>query len=218
MESSPKKRLNESIVAILGKLAGMKTDNQFQNRAYTTAQETILDIQEDITNIEQLRGRPGIGATIMEKLTEFVKTGKIAKLEQYAANPVSIFSEIYGVGPKKAAELVAQGFKTIADLRKAVKQTPNVLNATQKVGLQYYEDILERIPRREIDEYDDEFFKAIGGQAISGQAVLQPIKATKKRPATKSSAVIAAWHPIPATLMSFLLPTMPLCLTSFWTH
>jgi DNA ligase (NAD+) len=161
MESSPKKRLNESLVAILGKLSEMKTDNHFQNRAYTTAQETILDIKEDITNIEQLRGRPGIGATIMEKLAEFVKTGKVAKLEQYAANPVSIFSEIYGVGPKKAAELVAQGFTTIAELRKAVKQTPSVLNATQKVGLQYYEDILERIPRREIDEYDDVFEKAI---------------------------------------------------------
>ena len=149
----------------------MKTDNHFQNRAYTTAQETILDIQEDITNIEQLRGRPGIGTTIMDKLTEFVNTGKIAKLEQYAANPVSIFSEIYGIGPKKAEELVAQGFKTIAELRKAVKQTPSVLNATQKVGLQYYEDILERIPRREIDEYDGEFKKAISGQAISGQAI-----------------------------------------------
>ena len=165
MESYPKKRLNESLVAILGRLAGMKTDNQFQNRAYSTAQETILDIQEDITNIEQLRGRPGIGATIMEKLTEFVKTGKIAKLEQYAANPVSIFSEIYGVGPKKAAELVAQGFTSIAELRKAVKQTQNVLNATQKVGLQYYEDILERIPRREIDEYDGVFEKAISSSA-----------------------------------------------------
>ena len=159
----PKKRLNplnnESLVTILGKLAEMKTDNQFQNRAYTTAQETIMDIQEDITDVEQLRGRPGIGSTIMEKLTEFVKTGKIAKLEQYQANPVSIFSEIYGVGPKKAAELVAQGITTIAQLRK----NPDLLNATQKVGLQYYEDILERIPRQEIDEYNGVFHNVAGG-------------------------------------------------------
>ena len=183
----PKKRLNESLVAILGKLAEMKTDNPFthlgkaqtavpsafitadrvgvlnvqryKNRAYTTAQETIMDIQEDITDVEQLRGRPGIGSTIMEKLTEFVKTGKIAKLEQYQANPVSIFSEIYGVGPKKAAELVAQGITTIAQLRK----NPQLLNATQKVGLQYYEDILERIPRQEIDEYNGVFHKVADG-------------------------------------------------------
>jgi NAD-dependent DNA ligase/DNA polymerase/3'-5' exonuclease PolX len=162
MYMDPKKRLNESLVTILGKLAEMKTDNPFKNRAYTTAQETIMDIQEDITDIEQLRGRPGIGSTIMEKLTEFVKTGKIAKLEQYRANPVSIFSEIYGVGPKKAAELVAQGMTTIAQLRK----NPQLLNATQKMGLQYYEDILERIPRQEIDEYNGVFHKVADG--ISG--------------------------------------------------
>lgn len=183
----PKKRLNVELVTILGKLAEMKTDNPFthlgkaqtavpsafitadrvgvlnvqryKSRAYTTAQETIMDIQEDITDVEHLRGRPGIGSTIMEKLTEFVKTGKIAKLEQYRANPVSIFSEIYGVGPKKAAELVAQGITTIAQLRK----NPQLLNATQKVGLQYYEDILERIPRQEIDEYNGVFHKVADG-------------------------------------------------------
>lgn len=159
MYMDPKKRLNESLVTILGKLAEMKTDNPFRSRAYTTAQETIMDIQEDITDVEQLRGRPGIGSTIMEKLTEFVKTGKVAKLEQYRANPVSIFSEIYGVGPKKAAELVAQGITTIAQLRK----NQDLLNATQKVGLQYYEDILERIPRQEIDEYNGVFHKVAGG-------------------------------------------------------
>jgi NAD-dependent DNA ligase/DNA polymerase/3'-5' exonuclease PolX len=159
MYMDPKKRLNVELITILGKLAEMKTDNPFRSRAYTTAQETIMDIQEDITDVEQLRGRPGIGSTIMEKLTEFVKTGKIAKLEQYQANPVSIFSEIYGVGPKKAAELVAQGITTIAQLRK----NQQLLNATQKVGLQYYEDILERIPRQEIDEYNGVFHKVVDG-------------------------------------------------------
>jgi NAD-dependent DNA ligase/DNA polymerase/3'-5' exonuclease PolX len=159
MYMDPKKRLNESLVTILGKLAEMKTDYPFRSRAYTTAQETIMDIQEDITDVEQLRGRPGIGSTIMEKLTEFVNTGKVAKLEQYQANPVSIFSEIYGVGPKKAAELVAQGITTIAQLRK----NPQLLNATQKVGLQYYEDILERIPRQEIDEYNGVFHNVASG-------------------------------------------------------
>jgi DNA polymerase/3'-5' exonuclease PolX len=208
MESSPKKRLNEPLVAILGKLSGMKTDNHFQNRAYTTAQETILDIQEDITNIEQLRGRPGIGTTIMEKLTEFVNTGKIAKLEQYAANPVSIFSEIYGVGPKKAEELAAQGFKTIADLRKAVKQTPSVLNATQKVGLQYYEDILERIPRREIDEYDGVFEKAISGQAISGSATRYEIVGSYRRLAPDSGDIDVIFTSKDASMFDHFLDTL----------
>jgi len=161
-------RLNESLVAILGELASMKTENPFKQRAYSAAQESVLEIQEDITDINQLKGVPRIGSSIFELLAEFVNTGKIAKLERYRANPISVFSEIYGVGPKKAEELAKLGIPSIAKLRQMVKQNPGILNGTQKVGLQYYEDILERIPREEIDEYKSEFERIIGGPAVIG--------------------------------------------------
>lgn len=162
-------RLNESLVAILGDLASMKTENPFKQRAYSAAQESVLEIHEDITDINQLKGVPKIGSSIFELLTEFVNTGKIAKLEKYRAHPISVFSEIYGVGPKKAEELAKLGIHSIAKLRQMVKQNPGILNGTQKVGLQYYEDILERIPREEIDEYKSEFERIIGGPAVIGQ-------------------------------------------------
>ena len=177
-------RLNESLVAILGDLASMKTENPFKQRAYSAAQESVLEIQEDITDINQLKGVPRIGSSIFELLAEFVNTGKIAKLEKYRAHPISIFSEIYGVGPKKAEELVKLGIPSIAKLRQMVKQNPGILNGTQKVGLQYYEDILERIPRQEIDEYKSEFERIVGGPAAlgrpmtkSGPAVIGPLSA-----------------------------------------
>ena len=159
-------RLNESLVAILGELASMKTENPFKQRAYSAAQESVLEIQEDITDINQLKGVPKIGSSIFELLAEFVNTGKIAKLEKYRAHPISVFSEIYGVGPKKAEELAKLGIPSIAKLRQIVKQNPGILNGTQKVGLQYYEDILERIPRQEIDEYKSEFERIIGGPTV----------------------------------------------------
>jgi len=157
----PSKRLNESLVAILSELASIKTDSTFKSRAYTRAQESILEIQTDITDVKSLRGVPGIGASIVKTLEEYVATGKIAKLEEYKSTPIHVFGEIYGVGPKKAEELAKQGFKSIADLRQKLKNDPTILNATQKVGLQYYEDILERIPRKEIDEYQYEFSKVL---------------------------------------------------------
>lgn len=157
----PTKRLNESLVAVLGELASIKTDSPFKSRAYTRAQESILEIQTDITDVKSLRGVPGIGTSIIQTLEEYVTTGKIAKLEEYKSTPIHIFGEIYGVGPKKAEELAKHGFKSIAELRQRVKTDPNILNATQKVGLQYYEDILERIPRKEIDEYHYEFSKML---------------------------------------------------------
>lgn len=171
----PPKRLNESLVAILGELASIKTDSPFKSRAYTRAQESILEIQTDITDVKSLRGISEIGASIIQTLEEYVATGKIAKLEEYKSTPIHIFGEIYGVGPKKAEELAKQGFKSIADLRQKLKNDPNILNATQKVGLQYYEDILERIPRKEIDEYQYEFSKVLSQRRNPAEPV-EPAK------------------------------------------
>ena len=183
-------RLNESLVAILGDLASMKTENPFKQRAYSAAQESVLEIQEDITDINQLKGVPKIGSSIFELLAEFVNTGKIAKLERYRAHPISVFSEIYGVGPKKAEELAKLGIPSIAKLRQMVKQNPGILNGTQKVGLQYYEDILERIPRQEIDEYKSEFERIIGGHPVLGRPM------TIGGPAVIGQPTVLGRHPV----------------------
>ena len=86
----------------------------------------------------------------MAKFNEFVKTGTLEVLDRAKNNPVYLFPKIYGIGPKKAQQLVDAGITSIADLR---KQQANVLNPTQITGLKYFEDILKRIPRSEIDEY-----------------------------------------------------------------
>jgi DNA polymerase/3'-5' exonuclease PolX len=86
----------------------------------------------------------------MEKFEEYVKTGTLRIIEQEKTNPINILTDVYGIGPKKAEELVKVGIKTIAELR---ERQDELLNDIQKVGLQFYEDILERIPRAEIDEY-----------------------------------------------------------------
>jgi NAD-dependent DNA ligase len=141
----------------------LKQGEPFRARAYQKAQETIMQFNDDITSPTQLKGKPGIGDTIMEKLNEYVKTGTLRILEREKENPINIIGEIYGIGPKKAKELVDSGITTIAQLREKQDQ---VLNDTQKIGLKYYEDILKRIPREEIDQYDvifkDVFAKVAG--------------------------------------------------------
>ncbi len=158
-------RLNEQFIDLMEKLSGimLKQGEPFRARAYQKAQETIMQYNGDITSPAQLKGKPGIGDTIMEKLNEYVKTGTLRILEREKANPINIIGEVYGIGPKKAKELVDSGITTIAQLREKQDQ---VLNDTQKVGLNYYEDILKRIPREEIDQYDvifkDVFAKVAG--------------------------------------------------------
>jgi NAD-dependent DNA ligase len=126
----------------------------FRARAYKKAQETIMAFPENITSTKQLEGKPNIGPTIMEKLNEYVETGTLKVLEREKTNPINILSDIYGVGPKKAQELVESGITTIAELR---QRQDELLNDTQKVGLKYYEQIQQRIPRSEIVEFEQMF-------------------------------------------------------------
>jgi len=143
---------------IMGKLYEimMKQGEPFRAKAYQKAQETIMSYKDDIYSPDQLKGLPNIGPTIMEKLSEYVRTGTLQILEREKNNPVNILADIYGVGPKKAKELVEAGITNIPQLR---SQADEFLNDTQKVGLKYYEDILQRIPRSEIDEYNAIFKK-----------------------------------------------------------
>jgi len=150
------KRLNEELISLMEKLQNImsKKGEPFKARAYKKAEETIMEFTVDITDIQQLKGKPGIGETIMEKLKEYTETGTLRLLEREKNNPENILSDVYGIGPKKAQELVANGITTISALR---ERQETVLNDVQKVGLKYYEDILERIPRAEIDTYSGIF-------------------------------------------------------------
>lgn len=153
-------RLNERFIDILEKLSKimLSRGEVHRARAYQKAQQTIMAFSDAIMNTDQLKGQPNIGPTIMTKLNEYVETGTLQLIEREKENPVNIFIEIYGVGPKKAKELVEKGITNLAQLRE--KQF-EVLNDIQRVGLKYYEDILQRIPRSEIIEYDKIFNKIL---------------------------------------------------------
>jgi NAD-dependent DNA ligase len=168
--SLPKLRLNEKFIDMLGQLETIlsKQGEPFKSRAYHNAQETIMVLTEDLTveNYKDvLKGKPGIGSTIIEKLQEFVETGTLRLLEREKTNPLNVLTDVYGIGPKKAKDLIASGITSIAGLRE--KQS-EVLNDIQKVGLKYYEDILERIPRSEIDEFHS-IFQSVFQEVVKGK-------------------------------------------------
>ena len=150
-------RLNEKFIELMEKLADimLKQGEPFRARAYQKAQETIMAYPGDIMSPKDLKGKPGIGETIMEKLNEYVETGTLKILEREKNNPVNILADVYGIGPKKAKELVDGGITSIGQLR----ENQHLLNDIQKVGLKYYEDVLKRIPRTEIEEYKHIFEK-----------------------------------------------------------
>ena len=164
------KRYNEDFIKVLGQLYSimMSKGEAFRARAYKKAQEVIMSVPENITDPLQLKGKKGIGETILKKLQEYVETGTLKVLEREKNNPIYIFTQVYGIGPKKAKELVEKHKITSIQLLRSNKQ---LLNDKQVIGLKYYEDVLKRIPRSEIDEYKVELQKVFDSIKTPGSTM-----------------------------------------------
>jgi len=148
------KRNNEKFIEVLGQLEELMylKGNVFKARAYSRAQQSIILYQNDIKDPSEIKHLKNVGDAVIKKLTSFLKDGKLDVLEKYKNSPLYTFKEVYGIGPKKAKELVDKHkITTIKELR---EKQDDVLNDVQKKGLKYYEDIIKRIPRSEIDMYN----------------------------------------------------------------
>jgi len=145
----------EKVVPILKALGEYEQNNGqgFKASAYFKAIKSMYQL--DTIDMSSLLSMKGIGKGLAEKIMCIVNTGTCSQYEaiKNVKDVRTDFLQISGVGPKKATELVSQGFTSIESLR----NDPNVntiLNAKQVIGLTHYEDILERIPQIEIDKHD----------------------------------------------------------------
>jgi len=126
----------------------------FKAKAYKKAIDELKIFDKPITTVTDLDGVPGIGAKIRIKIAEILATGHLAAAdkakEEFQLNAVDLLGDVYGIGAVKAKQLISGGIKSISDLREGLAKDPKLLNDKQKIGLKYYEDILERIPRAEM--------------------------------------------------------------------
>ena len=163
-----RKMSNTKIIEMLESMQNlMSSEKNPRARVYSKAKETIMMHNKTIKNTTDLKsiiGKPGISkdSSITKTIVEFLKTGKVELLEKAKNDPKQLFMKIYGVGPKMAAKLAKEhNLTSIDELR---EKQDELLNDVQKKGLKYYEDILERIPRKEIDKYDkvlQKYFKDV---------------------------------------------------------
>jgi DNA polymerase/3'-5' exonuclease PolX len=131
----------------------------FKARAYATVISQLKQMDAPITCYEDVAALTGIGEKIQKKIKEIIETGHLRTADKakevYHISALDQLQQVYGIGPTKAKALVDAGIHTIADLRRAVIQTPSLLHEKQKIGLKYYEELLERIPREEMFVHQD---------------------------------------------------------------
>jgi DNA polymerase beta len=137
----------------------------FKARAYAKVSTQIKQLSS-VSTYEDVAHLAGIGEKIKDKIHEILATGSLKAAEKakvtHHLDATEAFLKIYGVGPAKAKEIVDAGIYTIADLRAEFTRidalvaankkhkTPKFYNDLTRIGLKYYEPLLERIPRAEM--------------------------------------------------------------------
>lgn len=119
-------------------------------------------------DIETLR--PILTPKMLDKVREFIESGKIAKLEALKRDPkVKSFErilKIYGVGPKTAARWIAAGIKTELDVADAANRGEIALTRAQRLGLRYYHALQRKMSRRAARALAAALISAIDGPDI----------------------------------------------------
>lgn len=139
--------MNELIIQELQKLADKEKTHPFKYKAYCKAISTLSTFPSQIISADQVSDLPGIGKGIQEKIALILENGQLTITPDPRQEIFSALLNIYGVGEKKANELIDKHHVlSLADLKK----NPALLNEKQRLGLKYYSQLLERIPHQEM--------------------------------------------------------------------
>lgn len=133
--------------------------NVFKARAYGKVVANLKALDRPVRQLADLDGVEGIGDRIRAKIQEILATGQLRAAEDIkndsALNMAEVLTGVYGIGPVKAKNLLAEHrVKSMEEFREVVAKNPKLLNDKQHIGLKHYEDLLLRIPRKEMEGHD----------------------------------------------------------------
>lgn len=163
-----KQKIIDNFNKLITREKSQEKTNVFKIRSYVKVIKLISQSEckfdnytiDDFTKFFKENGMKNPKKTI-EKINQILETGeitqtKLTKEEDQKIKAIQQFTTIYAVGPKKAKELyVTYKIKNIDELRKKLNDFEKpILNNKQLIGLQYYEDLLTRIPRKEIQQFE----------------------------------------------------------------
>jgi DNA polymerase IV len=142
---------NDYTISVLERLGAYykRIGDQWRTTAYQKACGMLRKQDHFICTYEEAIEIRAIGHRLAEKIVEIATTGRLRRLESAEADPtdapLKLFVGIYGVSTTLASEWLRQGHRTLDDLVKNVKLSEN-----QKIGIEHYDDLQQRIPREEV--------------------------------------------------------------------
>jgi DNA polymerase/3'-5' exonuclease PolX len=169
----------------------------FKARAYLTVIDNINALQKPVTCMADLAGVKGIGEKIRAKIEEIFATGSLKRAVRVFNDPVSKakreLATVWGIGPAKAAELVAMDILSVDELVLAASENPDLLTPNQKIGLKYYWDFAARIPREEMHKHSRVISDAVA--SVTHGKMSAVIVGSYRRGAAESGDIDVLLHP-----------------------
>ena len=133
------------------------TKDQWRALGYKKAIASIKNYHKKLETWEECSSLPYVGERLAKKIWEIVETGHLRRLDHVdpKQEALNLFVGVWGAGPTTAEAWISQGLKTLKDLKNHGK-----LTRQQEIGLKYYDEFLERMPREEAGMIEDVVKKA----------------------------------------------------------
>lgn len=136
------------------KLARLLTNDEIGVRAYSTSIAALAAYPHKVNNPKEILALPGCDAKIANLFVEWMNTGKIKAVDDIEADEdlktLRLFYEIWGVGATTAREFYYEkGWRELDDI---VDFGWKSLSRVQQIGVKFYDEFLDLIPRAEVEE------------------------------------------------------------------
>ena len=133
------------------------TKDQWRALGYKKAIASIKNYHKKLETWEECRSLPFVGERLAKKIWEIVQTGHLRRLDHVdpKQEAINLLVGVWGAGPTTAESWISQGLRTLEDLKNCGK-----LTRQQEIGLKYYDEFLERMPREEAGKIEEVVKKA----------------------------------------------------------
>lgn len=141
-------------------LYGSSPHDNYRIHAIRKALNILRTQPKRVDDFDTLRKLEGIGPKTARRILKMANTSTPRRLQLASEQDVcrSLFKQIYGVDDNLALEWYTKGLRTLDDVRD--RKSGIALSPSQELGLRFFNDLQERIPRREVECIFDQINKA----------------------------------------------------------
>ena len=176
--------------------------NQFKYNAYRNAAQTLAGLDYRIKDGSEAKKLSGVGDKIAQMIDEMIQTGKLEKLDTIRSDEtymaLNLLQRVSGIGPVTAQELVKSGITSLDQLWNNLEK----LTSAQRIGLKYFEDFEQRIPRSEIRMIVEAVRSRV--ESVDGKYVMTVCGSYRRGATTSGDIDILLSHPTHLTEVDHL--------------